>query len=289
MADDLPGRRPTGARCNSLLAGLAIYKAGEKLAAASQNGMAMRIALVLAVVVCGYTYFRALPGQLRFSDVGCYLYGRSLLRDLEPDALLVTGMPDDAEGITRGVSNDNEIFSVWYQQMVARRRPDVRVLASNFMTTPWYSESEIGRELGVRKWFDRCVADGKLAPIREGSWAFRPTGITPDMPSQEIIKASKNLSVVSVAETYLTSGKYGPTYITTLPAVLRPMVNVIEIREAPVIPGWWMPISSLSVKEWMETHPSKPLPSWFPPPMDLFLPTGQRLRVEPVGQRGGTP
>ncbi len=53
-------------------------------------------------------------------------YGRLALDHAEPRALILTG-------------GDSDIYALWYQQVVERRRTDVAVLGTNFLAgSPWY-------------------------------------------------------------------------------------------------------------------------------------------------------
>lgn len=59
-------------------------------------------------------------------------YGREVLAQLEPDAMILT-------------QGDYDIEPLWYQQIVEHRRRDVVVFGSNFLATPGYAKYFEGR------------------------------------------------------------------------------------------------------------------------------------------------
>ena len=61
-------------------------------------------------------------------DEGPAIYGQAILTALPKDALVVTNSGDDGA-----------IYSLWYQQMVLGRRPDVTVYGAGFIFQSWYA------------------------------------------------------------------------------------------------------------------------------------------------------
>jgi hypothetical protein len=60
-------------------------------------------------------------------DNGPTAFGQAVLAALPKDALVVTG-------------GDNDIYALWYQQMVLGARSDVTVFGSNFIISGWYAK-----------------------------------------------------------------------------------------------------------------------------------------------------
>jgi len=86
-------------------------------------------------------FFLALPAAAwlqnrSYCDLAGYeapaLYGRQILERLPRQAMLLT-------------TGDNDIYPLWYQQIVERRRPDVVVFGTNFLATPSYARYFQGR------------------------------------------------------------------------------------------------------------------------------------------------
>lgn len=61
---------------------------------------------------------------------------------------IFTLLPEDAIIITSG---DNDIYPLWYLQLVEGYRPDVLVFGGNFIYSPWYKAFFFNRDLNGRK------------------------------------------------------------------------------------------------------------------------------------------
>ncbi|MFH1742846.1 MAG: DUF2723 domain-containing protein [bacterium] len=59
-------------------------------------------------------------------------YSADVLRVLPPNALLLVGLHE--------LSQDYEYFPLLYQQAVERRRPDVDIIGTGFLSLPWYDK-----------------------------------------------------------------------------------------------------------------------------------------------------
>lgn len=77
------------------------------------------------------------------------LYGQAVLNAAPQGALIVCS------------NNDNDIYSLWYQQIVLGKRPDVTVFGAQFMTQGWYG-----------RYFER--ADRPKVPIHVEDRGGRP-------------------------------------------------------------------------------------------------------------------
>jgi hypothetical protein len=87
-------------------------------------------ALFLALPAAQWLQGRAVCDHSRYD--AAERYGREVLTQLAPDAMI----------LTRG---DYDVEPLWYQQIVERRRRDVVVFGSNFLATPGYAKYFEGR------------------------------------------------------------------------------------------------------------------------------------------------
>lgn len=84
-------------------------------------------------------------------DNGPEVYGEILTGILPEDAIVIT-------------ASDNEIYTLWYQQMALGRRPDLTVFGSNFITQGWYQRyfESAGRPQIETRIIDRAIYKSKL-------------------------------------------------------------------------------------------------------------------------------
>jgi hypothetical protein len=85
----------------------------------------------LAIPVAAWFQNRALADHSRYDAP--WQYGRQVLERLPRNAMILT-------------MGDYDIYSLWYQQVVERRRPDVVVFGANFLSSPWYAKYFANRE-----------------------------------------------------------------------------------------------------------------------------------------------
>ena len=94
-------------------------------------------------------------------------YGREILQLAEPGAMVVTG-------------GDNDIYALWYQQFVERRRLDVDVVGRNFLVRqPWYPATFTNRGTGSGKGYLKLIYLDRLLTMNDFMQTMREDFLLP--------------------------------------------------------------------------------------------------------------
>jgi hypothetical protein len=151
-------------------AGVGWIVAGRALADWIGNWMPHpTLLLTLALAALAMLAVSNHPWISKRGDEAPLIWGETVMKNVEEGALIVT-------------AGDNDIYSLWYQQMVLGRRPDVTVLGSNFIFSGWYAKyferperpriPVLIEERGVATGklpFDEALIGGTILPnMREG-------------------------------------------------------------------------------------------------------------------------
>jgi hypothetical protein len=130
-------------------AGIGWIVAGEASAARLGDRLPRPALLLwLASALLGLLALANWPWIDKRGDDAPLVWGRTAIETVDEGALIVT-------------MADNDIFSLWYQQMVFGRRPDVTVLGSNFIFSGWY-----------RRYFERPERPKIPLRVEEGGIAL---------------------------------------------------------------------------------------------------------------------
>lgn len=124
--------------CLLLFSVLIVYGAGSLAAMAwrSSGGKqpvatALAAILLLAVPVSqAARNYRAVDGSRNYF---AYDFAQSMFAGLEPNAILF-------------VCGDNDTFPLWFLQVTEKARPDITVLNTSLLNTPWYVKDQLERD-----------------------------------------------------------------------------------------------------------------------------------------------
>jgi hypothetical protein len=169
-------------------------------------------ALLLAAILC-FDLLVFYPALDKSGDRAPLDYGAAIMDALPPDAVVVT-------------QGDNDVYALWYQQMVLGQRGDVAIVGGNFLFQGWYA-----------KHLEH--ADRSAVPVR----------VTPRPPAQ--YKAIWDAALVHNAiAPVLREGR--PLFMTSLDPLLADFFKV-----TPVMP----PLLTRDYIEWFAANRLNTLPS----------------------------